>query len=50
MTRISLIGLLFALAACGVDGPPVAPSDPEPTPEPGVTVTGTAKVGVVGTF
>ena len=42
-----LIPLLIALAACGADGPPVPPSD-TPPPEPGVRVSGTASVGVVG--
>ena len=31
---------LFALAACGVDGPPV--------PQGGVTVSGEAKIGITG--
>ncbi len=42
-----MAALLLALAACGADGPPVPPTD-NPHPEPGVTVSGTASVGVVG--
>ena len=45
--RILLAALLLALAGCGADGPPVPPTD-TPHPEPGVTVSGTASVGVVG--
>ena len=33
------------LAACGVDG---VPSHPDPTPQAGLTVTGTAEIGVTG--
>jgi predicted small lipoprotein YifL len=39
MRRIALVALL-ALAACGADGPPVAPAA-------GVTVGGEARAGVV---
>lgn len=35
------------LAGCGVDG---APEKPEPKIKTGVTLTGTAKVGVTGTL
>ncbi|MDT1060280.1 hypothetical protein RM190_00335 [Paracoccus sp. CPCC 101403] len=42
---IALFALILAtLAACGVDGPPTRP---EPTPEPGVHVSGEARFGVV---
>lgn len=37
--------LLGFLTACGVDGPP---ERPEPRPTPGITVTGTAEIGVTG--
>ncbi|WP_416914656.1 MAG: argininosuccinate lyase [Roseicyclus sp.] len=37
--------LLGWLAACGVDGPP---ERPEPRPSAGITVTGTAQIGVTG--
>ncbi len=40
MRRHVLAAALLALAACGADGPPVAPAG-------GVTVTGEAQVGVV---
>ncbi|GGH42893.1 hypothetical protein GCM10011341_01190 [Frigidibacter albus] len=43
MTRMVVLALL-ALAACGADGPPVAPSGDAP----GVTVSGTAQFGVTG--
>jgi predicted small lipoprotein YifL len=39
MKRLVVAGLL-ALAACGADGPPVAPTT-------GVTVTGEARIGAV---
>ncbi|AMY67428.1 argininosuccinate lyase [Frigidibacter mobilis] len=42
MTRMAILALL-ALAACGADGPPVAPSE-----APGVTVSGTVEFGVTG--
>ncbi|WP_170293964.1 hypothetical protein [Paracoccus limosus] len=35
--------MLAALAACGVDG---APTRPEPQPEPGLHVSGEARIGV----
>lgn len=44
MIRVaSLMLALATLAACGADGPPTRP---EPAPEPGLTVTGSAYVGV----
>ena len=43
MTRIlSTLGLLISLAACGADGAPTPPPA-----ETGVTISGTARVGVV---
>ncbi|WP_199260193.1 hypothetical protein [Paracoccus binzhouensis] len=36
--------LLATLAACGVDG---APTRPDPAPEPGLQVSGEARIGVV---
>ena len=42
MRPLILLGLL-ALAACGANGAP------EPV-EPGITITGQAKIGVAGTF
>jgi predicted small lipoprotein YifL len=39
------VALLGFLAACGVDGPP---ERPEPRPAPGITVTGSAEIGVTG--
>jgi hypothetical protein len=43
MPRLTLTALLacFALAACGADGEPQAPT------EPGIKITGEAEVGVV---
>lgn len=35
------------LASCGIDGAPIPPSDND-LPEPGITLSGTAEVGVVG--
>jgi predicted small lipoprotein YifL len=43
MTRLLALTLVFATAACGVDGPPVY-AKASPT---GVTLSGNAKVGVV---
>ena len=37
--------MLATLAACGVDGPPTRP---DPAPEPGLHVSGEARIGVVG--
>ena len=44
MKRMVVLALL-ALAGCGADGPPVAPSVGD---APGVTVSGTAEFGVTG--
>ena len=46
MTRIAfaLLGVAF-LAACGVDG---APTRPEPRPAVGLTISGTAEIGITG--
>jgi predicted small lipoprotein YifL len=41
--RLLAIAAILALAACGVDGPPKAP-----TTKPGVSVTGEVAVGVSG--
>jgi len=41
--RALILFSLMALAACGVDGAP------EPV-EPGITITGQAKIGVAGTL
>lgn len=44
----ALAALLALTAACGVDGPPTRPAPAEDaTPEPGLTVSGEARVGVV---
>lgn len=40
--RALLILSLFALAACGADG------EPSPPIKPGISITGTAEIGVVG--
>jgi predicted small lipoprotein YifL len=41
--------LLLALGACGVDGPPVPPSEVEEEElRPGITVTGSAEFGIRG--
>ncbi len=45
MRPILLISLL-ALAACGADGAPVPPS--QSAAQPGLTIAGQAKVGIVG--
>lgn len=38
---------LLALTACGADG---APEQKSPAPAPGLTVSGTATIGVSGSF
>ena len=43
MKALILIACLTALAACGADG------EPEPV-EPGISITGQAKIGVAGTL
>ncbi len=44
MRNLILLGTLaVVLAACGVDG---EPTPPEPQPEPGITITGTAQIGM----
>ncbi len=46
MTRIiSALAFLALLAGCGVDGRPTPPSE---EPAIGVTVSGTAEIGVTG--
>ena len=47
MSRLALFLTALALAACGVDGEPQAPGAQQTS---GVSVTGEASVGVVGTF
>ena len=48
---IRILPLLLLLAACGVDGPPVPPSQVEPRDrQPGVTVSGSAEFGIARTF
>ncbi|WP_374632942.1 hypothetical protein [Paracoccus sp. (in: a-proteobacteria)] len=48
--RLTALAALLALtAACGVDGPPTRP-EPAATPEPGLSVSGEARVGVVSTL
>ncbi|MEZ5777601.1 MAG: argininosuccinate lyase [Paracoccaceae bacterium] len=44
MRTLILVALLSGLAACGVDGAPTPPA------KPGVTISGTAKVGVSGSL
>ena len=43
----ALAALLALSAGCGVDGPPTRP---EPAPEPGLSVSGEARIGVVSTL
>lgn len=40
-----LLAVLAMLSACGVDGPPVRPDPP-----PGVSMSGEAVIGVIGTL
>lgn len=49
MTRLLALACLALLPACGVDGPPIPPSQvPAETPESGVTMSGQARIGIVG--
>ena len=51
MIRITFAELVLALAACGADGPPTRPGPgAEPAPEPGLAVSGEARIGVVSTL
>ncbi len=45
--RPMLILSLLALAACGADGAPIPPS--QSAAQPGVSVSGQVKAGIVGT-
>jgi hypothetical protein len=51
MTAIRLLPLIFLVAACGVDGRPIPPSqvpDEEREVRTGILVTGSAEIGVAG--
>ncbi|QIE40496.1 hypothetical protein G5B39_00085 [Rhodobacteraceae bacterium SC52] len=42
-----LLVAVVVLSACGLDGAPTRPtSDPEPAPQPGITVSGSGYSGV----
>ncbi len=44
------LSLLAGLAACGAAGPPERPGPPAERPEGGISVSGTASIGVEGNF
>lgn len=46
IVRALALTALAALAACGAEGPPKRPVA-DPPPEPGITISGTAEIGVV---
>jgi predicted small lipoprotein YifL len=46
--RALVLLLALGLTACGVDGPPVPPSEVEDEPRTGITVTGSAEFGIRG--
>ena len=49
MNRLLALACLALLPACGVDGPPIPPSQvPAEPQQSGVSITGTAEIGVVG--
>ncbi len=50
--RLTALAALLALTAgCGVDGPPTRPGPAEAAaPEPGLSVSGEAQIGVVSTL
>ena len=51
MKRIFGVLLLAAtLTACGVDGPPVPPPDEPETQTRGLTISGTVRTGIAGSF
>lgn len=45
LIKIAPLGLLLALAACGADGAPEAPS--QAASQPGLSISGDARIGVV---
>jgi len=45
MIRLAFPLVFLALAACGVDG---KPTPPEPRVQKGLTISGTAEIGLVG--
>jgi predicted small lipoprotein YifL len=47
--RLAAVLALLALAACGIDGPPLPPSEND-LPAPGVTLSGEARIGVETTL
>ena len=49
MIRITHAVLVLTLAGCGADGPPTRPG-PAPEPQPGIAVSGEARIGVVSTL
>lgn len=42
--------MLATLAGCGVDGAPTRPQSAVQTPEPGLQISGEARLGVVSTL
>ena len=48
MSRAAIL-MLLALAACGVDGDPVPPSEADAV-EPGISLSGSVDIGVSGTL
>ncbi len=46
--RILLVLSLCALAACGVDGLPEQPEESVEYPPTGISISGDARIGVVG--
>lgn len=49
MKKLVFFGFLVTLAACGVDGDPTAPRAQD-APEPGITISGDARIGIVKEF
>ena len=44
--RVIAVLSCLALVACGADGPPERPKPEDETPPPGISVTGSASIGV----
>lgn len=49
MKKLVFFAVFATLSACGVDGEPVSPR-PQDAPEPGITISGDARIGVVKKF
>lgn len=44
---VLVLAMMASLSACGADGDPIPPA-PKETPKPGVSISGTASIGITG--